>query len=145
MFSDGGRDMKYLERKHACNWRKCKLYAETAQGRIQSLYRLYRLKYFYLSGYFLYTSKTNMSTDRWLLFLFDFSVFLCRLLCLRWKHRWTIGANLSQKAPKVQQLWSCGCTMTTAVTAGICLPPHEAHFVLLVLLYLSPVSKSPQL
>lgn len=25
------------------------------------------------------------------------------------------------------------CTMTTAVTAGICLPPHGTHFVVLIL------------
>lgn len=70
------------------------------------------------------------------------SLYLCVLTYtrLRWKHRWTISINLSQW--KELQLWPCDCTMTTTVTAGICLPPRGTHFRSPHPLIVSPVSKS---
>lgn len=43
---------------------------------------------------------------------FDCVFSACRVRCQSWRHRSTISVNLSQQ-PRC-----CGCTMTTAVTAG---------------------------
>lgn len=60
------------------------------------------------------------------------SLFVCASV-----HMAEVRAQMNSRHPsqrKEQQLWSCGCNITTAVTAGICLPPRGTHFVPLILL-----------